>query len=233
MKMQGITKRLSAAACGTLIAFFTLYVSQSALAQTKHYDEIEKTQDKIESLYMNVYGIMDLYPGTTYQYIYDGDEVSRITITGIPVEKDKIQLEGYLTELEKLKNGIFNLSNRVGVYYSTETEPKPKEGFNELYTSLQRNLTYPENAKENSVEGLVFVKFVVDEKGNIDNIVASEDIDTPFDWVIDDMKKEAKAAVKSTSGQWEPAEIGGIPVSKLVVLPVQFKLESPFFIPLY
>jgi hypothetical protein len=233
MKMLGITKRLSAAACGTLIAFFTLCVSQSAFAQTKHYDEIEKTQDKIESLYMNVYGIMDLYPGTTYQYIHDGDEVSSITITGIPVEKDKTQLEGYLTELEKLKKDIFNLSNRVGVYYAAETEPKPKTGFDDFYASMQRNLTYPEDAKENGVEGLVFVKFVVDSRGNIGHIVADEDIDTSFNWVVDDMKKEAKAAVKSTSGQWEPAKIGGIPVSQLVVLPVQFKVESPYFIPPY
>lgn len=229
--------KTSAALSGVLaIAALLMFIApKQAVAQEakKSYSDIEKTQDKIEALYIDVYNVIDRYPQATYRYVHENGDVTKVIIEGIPENKDKKMLEVSLIDLENLKKEIFNMSNRMGVYYAAETEPEPKMGYKDFYASLRNNMSYPEQAKENSVEGFVFVKFIVDANGNIGNVYASENIDTSFSSAKDAMKKEAKAAVKATSGQWTPAKIGGIAVPQWVVLPVQFKLESPFFVPLY
>jgi TonB family protein len=79
------------------------------------------------------------------------------------------------------------------------------------------------------VEGIVRVKFVVDKEGEIKDVSAVESIETSYSSLIDDLKMEAKTAVRATSGKWIPAKRGQTPVSQWVVLPVQFKLEDPHF----
>lgn len=221
------TNRLST----NLLAFSLLALfSIPAFAQVERndYQEIEKKQDRIENLYVEVYDILEEYPECTYTYVHEDGEVTEVTIDGIPDNRDKKQLEVYLIDLEELKSDIFNLTNRVGIYYVTETEPKPEMGYEDFYTALHSNLTYPSDAESNGVEGTVFVKFIVDHEGNVEHVFADEDIETSFDWVVSDLKKEAKKAIKATSGEWEPAEVGGVPVSQWVMIPVQYKLESPY-----
>jgi len=125
------------------------------------------------------------------------------------------------------------MSNRMGIYYVAETEAKPSAGFDEFYEQLVSSVNYPSAAEDRSVEGIIFVKFLVDQDGNINHVVASEDLETSANWVVDEMKDEAKEAVKATSGKWEPAKVAGYPVAQWVVLPVQFKLDRVYFEPIF
>ena len=77
-----------------------------------------------------------------------------------------------------------------------------------------------------SVNG-IFVKFVVEEDGDVRNVTVTENIDTPYDMAKKELILEAKKAVLATSGEWEPATIGGVPVEQWVDLPVKFNLENP------
>jgi TonB family protein len=206
----------------------TFSISTFAQVESDNYQEIEKKMDRIENLYAEIYEILEEYPESNYTYVREDGKVSEVKVDGIPNERDKKKLELYLIDMEDLKSGISNLTNRVGIYYVTETEPKPEMGYTDFYSELHSNLSYPSEAEDNGVEGTVFVKFIVDPEGNVENVFAVEDIETSFDWVINDLKKEAKMAVKATSGKWEPAKIGGVPVSQWVMIPVQFKLESPY-----
>ncbi|NJN25235.1 MAG: energy transducer TonB [Cyclobacteriaceae bacterium] len=210
---------------GAMMAALLCLAMWPAQAQSK-YGEIENTQDKIEDLYLKVYTIVDDYPHMTHEYIYDGDKLTGVRIDGVDNKRAKDQLEIYLVDLENLKRNIYNQSNRFGIYYTTETEPKPKMGYRDFYSELQSNLSYPERAKDNNVEGTVFVKFVVDHNGEISFVKTAEDIEAPMDYIVDAMKEEAKEAVLATSGQWEPAKIGGVPVAEWMLIPVQFKLED-------
>ena len=221
---------------GMLSAVFVALITIPLHAQkedTKTYDEIEKTQDDIENMYMQIYGIMEDYPEATFNYEYNDGDVAGVVVENISDANDQEQLELYLMNLEEMKQDIFNMTNRVGIYYVAETEATPKDGYKEFYNSLRARLIYPEAAKELGVEGTVFVKFVVDDKGDISAIVASENMKTDSDWVVESMIKEAESAVKATSGKWNPATVAGIPVSQWVVVPVQFKLESPYYRPLF
>ncbi|QSE98708.1 energy transducer TonB [Fulvivirga lutea] len=217
----------------SLLLVGPMVLPHTTIAQNddKSYQEIEETQNDIEKLYVEVHRIIDEYPEATYSYVYDDGTVTEVVIDGIPNNRDRKQLEVYLIDLEEMKDDINNTPNRVGVYYAAETEPKPKIGMEKFYNELHSNLTYPEDAKELAVEGTVYVKFIVDRTGNVENVIASEDLEAPGEWVVKAMKKEAIKAVKETSGEWKPAEIADIPVAQWVVLPVQFKIENPYYTP--
>ena len=212
-----------------LLTFLLLGFISTQNDDNMSFDEVEKIQDNIEDMYVDIYRIIDKYPAVTYTYVYDNGQATAVNIEGIPENYDKKRLEVYLLDLDNMKHKLADISNRVGIYYMAETEPKPKMGYREFYENLYKSLTYPESATDNGVEGTVFVKFVVEDDGEVDHIIASEDIEAPGEWIVKDMKQEAKKAVKETSGNWEPAKIGGIPVAQWVVLPVQFKIkERPF-----
>ena len=213
--------------------FLFLLCNTAAWAQTdeNNYQEIEKKQDQIEQLYMQAHNIIDQYPDVTYSYVHDDGVVSAVLVEGVSNIQDKKQLEVILVNMERLKNEIFNQPNRVGVYYVTETSPEPREGFRNFYDNLQRNLEYPDVAEEKGVEGIVYVKFVVDPEGQVHSMRVSEDIEAPGDWIVKELTQEAKNALKRTSGDWTPATVGGVAISQWVVVPVQFKLESPYFLP--
>jgi TonB family protein len=214
-----------------LIAACTAFFAAGAYAQDqqKNFDEIEKTQDQIEHMYAQVYAIIDAYPDVEYRYVFDDGKVTDVIVENVPDNRDKKLLEVYLIDLEDLKSDIENLSNRTGVYYVAEQEPRPEDGKEEFFRNLQGMIQYPESAESNGVEGTIFVKFVVNSVGNIDHIYATEDVESPGEWIVQDMKQEAIRAVKATSGDWKPTTVAGVPVSDWVVVPVQFKLESPMF----
>ena len=85
---------------------------------------------------------------------------------------------------------------------------------------IYKNIKYPQVAKENNIEGTVVLKFVVDEKGRVDNIIILKDIGA-------NCGHEAERVVKLMNEQnilWEPGKQRGRPVKVWFMLPVKFKL---------
>lgn len=201
--------------------------------EEKSYDEIDAIQDQIELLYVKIYSLMDKYPTASYTLNYEDNSINNIEISGIPIMSDRQQLELYLLSLENRKRDIFNMRNRTGIYYVSETVAKPVSGYRDFYDKLHTELTYPEKAKDKGVEGTVYVKFVVNTDGTISNALAIDNIDQSDEYLTKTLRKEAKAAVMATSGDWQPAEVGGVEVASWAMVPVQFKAESLFFRPLY
>jgi TonB family protein len=205
---------------------FVFTVSTVQAQKEKSQSEMDKKQDEIQNLHIKAYSIIDLYPNVEYTYEYKDGKVTEVQIIGIPDLEEKENLATLLIKLETLKSDLVNQKDINGIYYVTETEPEPEDGYRDLYRDLQSNLDYPETAKEYGVEGTVFVKFIVESNGSIKNIKATNNIDTPFEVAKKDMIKEAKKAVKATSGDWEPAKVGNVPVDQWVYLPVKFDLKS-------
>ena len=111
---------------------------------------------------------------------------------------------------------------------------------------ITENVTYPEQAKENSVTGKIFVKFVVRRDGTIEiptpeEIAAVEGI--PINEVVvvgyrpvDEnaptanekdirlLKQEAIRVVTS-SPQWEPGKVDGKPVDVMFTFPINFVMQ--------
>jgi hypothetical protein len=111
---------------------------------------------------------------------------------------------------------------------------------------IAKNVTYPEKAKENSITGKIFVKFVVRKDGTIEiptpeEIAAAEGI--PIDEVVVvgyrpidekspaaadeyiDLLKEEAIRVVTGSPKWEPGKVDGKPVDVMFTFPINFVLS--------
>ncbi len=216
------------------IFFMFLSAGISVNAQedgTKKYQELEQLQDENMDYLKKIYKITKDYPAFSYKYKLEDGEVKNVKVTGVENELDKKRLEVILFDLKSNKNKMKNTQNRIGVFYSVDKEARPEEGREELMNDIRANLEFPEQAKEYGVEGIVYVKFVVDENGKIPFITAHEDIEATSDSFVKDLRKEAIAAVKKTSGEWEPAKVDGVDVASLAVVPIRFDFRKDPTIP--
>ena len=88
---------------------------------------------------------------------------------------------------------------------------------NEFTRWVFKNLTYPEEAKRNGIQGRVICSFVVDTNGNITEIKILRGVDPSLD-------REAIRAI-SKSPKWTPGKNRGKPVRVSYTFPVVFQLK--------
>ena len=104
-------------------------------------------------------------------------------------------------------------------------KPAYPGGDEELLKDIQENLVYPEDAKKDSIQGYVFVRFVVDKEGHITN----PDIlkFSPYYAFIDSPAFDSAALdVLSHLKTFVPGEQHGKKVNVYYFLPIQFKLDK-------
>ena len=97
-----------------------------------------------------------------------------------------------------------------------EEMPMFPGGESELRKYIQSNIVYPEKAKQNGVQGRVFLQFVVTSKGTIGEIRVLRGVDPELD-------AEAIRVVKSLPN-FSPGKQGGVAVPVWYQVPVTFKL---------
>ncbi len=84
---------------------------------------------------------------------------------------------------------------------------------------IQQNITYPAIARENGLQGKVFITFVVGKNGKVGEVAVAKDN------VGGGCAEEAIRAIKSMP-DWKPGKQNGNPVKVKVTLPISFKLEG-------
>jgi TonB family protein len=108
------------------------------------------------------------------------------------------------------------------VYYKAEVDPSYIGGKDELAKYLKDNLKYPQEAIANHAEGHVFVDFIIDARGRVRDVVATdligEDVDPSF-------KEEAVRVVAAMPG-WKAGMQHGKPVDVSFSIPITFELEN-------
>lgn len=97
-----------------------------------------------------------------------------------------------------------------------EEKPSFPGGDAALLKYIGENTNYPEIAKDNGIQGTVYVQFVIDSKGNVTQVMTPRAGDPYLD-------KEAKRIV-STLPQWSPGKQRGKPVPVTYIVPIKFKL---------
>ncbi|MBR5695292.1 MAG: energy transducer TonB [Paludibacteraceae bacterium] len=90
-------------------------------------------------------------------------------------------------------------------------------GQEKLKEYLSKNLSYPQIAMDEGIEGKVFVKFVVSSKGTIKDVKVIRSVDPALD-------QEAIRVVTSMPN-WTPAEQHNKPCASYFTLPVNFVLN--------
>ena len=102
------------------------------------------------------------------------------------------------------------------IFDVVEEDPVFPGGEKKLYEFLSKNLRYPEMAKENSIQGKVYVQFVVWKDGSIKDVKIVKGIHKTLD-------KEAFRVVNKMP-KWRPGKQLGKVVNTKFTIPIKFKL---------
>ena len=102
------------------------------------------------------------------------------------------------------------------IFDIVEENPEFKGGMEELYKFFGKHLKYPKKAKENGIEGKVFVQFVVLKNGEIRDVKILKGAHEMLD-------KEAIRVIKMMP-KWIPGKQRGKEVNSRFTLPVRFKI---------
>jgi len=108
---------------------------------------------------------------------------------------------------------------RETILKKVEKEPEYKGGMEQFYVDVNSKIHYPIISRIKRAQGNVFVQFVVNKEGKLEDVKVVKGIEKRCDQVAAD-------AVKSTSGKWIPGEEDGKPVKVRMVLPLTFNLNA-------
>jgi TonB family protein len=99
-----------------------------------------------------------------------------------------------------------------------EKNPEFPGGYAEMQKFLRDNIEYPSSAKEDEIQGTVFVQFIVNKTGKISNTRILRGIGQAYD--------EEAIRVVNEMPDWLPGKQNGRDVPVLFQIPVKFYLQS-------
>lgn len=141
----------------------------------------------------------------------DEVEIEEIEVNfDVDVKEETVIKEVVITEapVEEKADEIFDV---------VETMPTPPGGMEGWNKYLSNNLKYPTQARRMGIEGTVYVVFVVNTDGSIQDVDILRGIGGGCD-------EEAMRVVKNAPN-WEPGKQRGRPVRVKMRLPIRFKLS--------
>jgi protein TonB len=118
---------------------------------------------------------------------------------------------------------IFKVVEQMPRFPGCEDQGPEKEecAKTKMLQYIYENLKYPAIAKENGVEGMAVLQFVVTETGKVDDVKIVRDIGAG----CGDAGKKVVEAMNNLPERWTPGKQSGRPVKVLYTLPIKFKLE--------
>ena len=102
------------------------------------------------------------------------------------------------------------------VFFIVEEMPEFPGGEEELLKFVTENTKYPEVAKEKKIQGKVFVQFVINKDGNVEDVKLAKGVDPLLD--------EAAMNIVKSMPQWKPGKQRGQYVKVSFTIPINFQL---------
>ncbi len=170
-----------------------------------------------------IVGFADIYGNTTLTK----DEYSTMLLLYNQREEDKrIAAEKRKAEAEKraqARQQKASTTTTAGtdeeeVFVVVEERPMFPGGDSAMYMYLCMNLNYPDIARENKIEGMVYVSFVVEKDGSVSNVRVLRDIGGGCG--------EAAVEVVKNMPRWEPGRQAGKAVRTQFNLPLKFEIKN-------
>lgn len=122
--------------------------------------------------------------------------------------------------IDSILFSLFSIDSLSGdsIYVVVEENATYTGGMDAFYDAIQRDLRYPKLAKEFSVQGKVYVEFVIDKSGKLHDARVIEGLGGGCDEAALDALKKRR--------QWTPGKVRNKVVNQKMVLPIAFKLQS-------
>ena len=111
-----------------------------------------------------------------------------------------------------------NNKSKNGVYDTVEIMPEYPGGVKALRTDIASEVKYPEEAKKKGIQGKVFVSFIVNENGKVEDAKIARGVDSALD-------NEALRVMNSLK-TWEPGNEKGKAVKVQYTVPINFVLDK-------
>jgi TonB family protein len=148
-------------------------------------------------------------------------KISAIAFIGLATfgcsDEDFVGMEPVVNDATAVNSKIPEKLNGEVIFTGVETPPEFKGGAKEMYKYIGQNMKYPKDAQTRGIDGRVFIKFIVDKEGNVQNPVILKGVDPSLD-------AEAIRVI-SELPQWDPGFQNGKPVNVFFTTPVVFRLE--------
>ncbi|MCB0528929.1 MAG: TonB family protein [Lewinellaceae bacterium] len=125
-------------------------------------------------------------------------------------------IESHPSELDIVEVPVQETEKTYGMIDISKLPAFPG-GERELLVYLAKNIQYPPPARENNIQGVVVLSFVVSKNGSVQEVQIVKDIGGGCG-------KEAVRVVQ-TMPKWNPGEANGHPVKVRFTLPVRFRLN--------
>lgn len=165
-----------------------------------------------------------IFNGILEESMYDSAvQVGRIRnfrkdSTWIGVNKGRTEFTEEYEHGVLVKGTSFDKEGKTYSYNKVEIAAEMEGGLPELYKFVGQNLKYPMKARRLGHQGTVFISFVVEKDGALENVQCVKGVSKECD-------AEALRVVKLLPS-WTPMIIRGQKVKCKYVLPVKFKLSS-------
>jgi periplasmic protein TonB len=114
---------------------------------------------------------------------------------------------------------VIEVEESKPIFSFVEEMPSFPGGEESRIKFLSSNISYPQQALENNIQGTVYVKFVIDSKGNVTDVQVARGIGGGCD-------EEAIRVVKMMP-PWHPGKNNGKQVRVSMSMPVMFKIQAP------
>jgi protein TonB len=99
-------------------------------------------------------------------------------------------------------------------FVTLETPPNYPGGMVNFYKLIGNNIKYPEAAKKNNIEGIVFVSFIIEKDGSLSNVAVKRTLGYGTD--------EEAVRVLNLSEKWNPGFQNGKAVRVMYNIPIKF-----------
>jgi len=146
-------------------------------------------------------------PVTQIEVVEDEEIIEEEEIEEVEIDEDE-EIEFEVVEEEVDEDEIFMI---------VEQQPEFPGGNDKLFKFLSNNLRYPPQAVEMDIEGMVVVQFVVDKKGNINDIKIIKPLGGGCD--------EESVRIVKAMPKWKPGKQRGKSVNVRFNLPIRFVLR--------
>lgn len=107
---------------------------------------------------------------------------------------------------------------RIYTVSDVSVKPEPASGLQDFQDNWSKKVVYPEDAIEDNIQGVVFIEFVVNTDGTIDEVAVRQGIGHGCDEAA---LKGFKEVSKDT---WKPGIRSDQPVKVKMVLPFYFRI---------
>ena len=149
-------------------------------------------------------------------------QTTQLEIVEDDVEVEDIEINAEVDQTEVLEEYVpveveEEEVSEQEVFTIVEEMPDFPGGTAKLAEYLQKNIKYPQMARESGIQGRVFVNFVVEPDGHVSNVKVLRSLGGGCD-------EEAMRVVKAMP-KWKPGKQRGKPVRVSYILPVNFKLQ--------